>query len=150
VLDDCSGGDLYGYVLKHRPLDEPTAALVQLAIDVSRRSAARLYERTNWTCFGKTEILFGRKRKSSPKEVAPCKHPFTFYIIQMRVILLTRKKIIIILWPNRDDDNHILIIAIDMDSQMDERSGRTLFFDPSTNGEVLDLSLFCSLTVAVI
>jgi hypothetical protein len=32
----------------------------------------------------------------------------------MRTILLTRQEIIINIWPNRDDSDHVLIITIDV------------------------------------
>jgi hypothetical protein len=32
-------------------------------------------------------------------------------------ILLARKEVIIIIWPNLDNNNHFLIITIDVDSQ---------------------------------
>jgi hypothetical protein len=38
-----------------------------------------------------------------------------------------RKEVIIVIWPNRGNNDHDLIIAIDVDSQTDERSGRALF-----------------------
>jgi hypothetical protein len=48
----------------------------------------------------------------------------------MRAIRLMIKEIIIIIRPNRDDNNHALIIAIDVDSQTDERSGRAFALIP--------------------
>jgi hypothetical protein len=64
--------------------------------------------------------------------------------------MLTRKDVIITTWPDQDDNDHVLIITIDMDSQMDERSGRAFVLDPSRNHEALDLDLSCGWTVAVI
>jgi hypothetical protein len=68
----------------------------------------------------------------------------------MYVILLMRKEIIINIWPNRDNNDHILIITIDVDSQADERSASAFLFDPSKNHEALDLYLSRSWTVVLI
>jgi hypothetical protein len=61
-----------------------------------------------------------------------------------------RQEVIITIWPKRDDNNRVLIIAIDVDPQTAEQPGGAFFFDPSINHEVLDLYSSCSWTVAVI
>jgi hypothetical protein len=68
----------------------------------------------------------------------------------MCIILFTRQEISITIWPNRNGNDHVFIITKDVDSQMDERSGRTFLFDPSTKYEAPDPYLSCSWTVAVI
>jgi hypothetical protein len=64
----------------------------------------------------------------------------------MCIILLTGKEVIVTIWPNRCDNDHVLIMTIDVDSQADERSGRALFVDSSKNHAAVDLHL----SVAVI
>jgi hypothetical protein len=66
------------------------------------------------------------------------------------MILLTGKEVIMDIRQNRDDNNHVSIIAIGVDSQTDEWSGRPSFFDLTKNPEALDLYLWYSWTVAVI
>jgi hypothetical protein len=39
-------------------------------------------------------------------------------------VILLRKEVIVTIWPNRDDNDHVLITTIDVDSQTGERSGR--------------------------
>jgi hypothetical protein len=45
---------------------------------------------------------------------------FLFYIVQICVILSASKEVIIIIWPNRGDNNHALIVTIVVHSQTDE------------------------------
>jgi hypothetical protein len=61
-----------------------------------------------------------------------------------------RREVIITFWPNRDDNNHVLIITTGVELQTNERSGQAFLFDPSKNHEALDPYLSCSWTVAVI
>jgi hypothetical protein len=56
-----------------------------------------------------------KKEKLILKIVGIDQASFSFYIIQMRTILFARKEVIINIWPNRDDNNHVLIVTIDVD-----------------------------------
>jgi hypothetical protein len=56
----------------------------------------------------------------------------------MCIILATTNEVLITIWPNRDDSNHVLIIPIDVDSQKTNDQD-DLFFDPPKNREALDL-----------
>jgi hypothetical protein len=56
----------------------------------------------------------------------------------MYVIILTRKEIIITIWPNRDANDHRLIITRDAGSpKLNDQDD--LFFDRSDNYGALDL-----------
>jgi hypothetical protein len=73
------------------------------------RSAA-VSGRNSWTCFGKNSRLLERKGSSISKELELGSHPFSFYTVQMWVILFTRKEVIIKIWPNHDDSDRVSIV----------------------------------------
>jgi hypothetical protein len=52
-------------------------------------------------------------------------------------ILFTRKEVIVNIRPNRDDSDHVLAFAIDVDSQTTNDQD-DLFFDPLKNHKALD------------
>jgi hypothetical protein len=57
---------------------------------------------------------------------------------------------IIFIWSNHGDNDYVLIIVIDVNSQTGKRSRQALLFDSSEKPEALDLHLRCGWTVAAI
>jgi hypothetical protein len=82
--------------------------------------------------------------------------PFRSFFNRLSVLRTSMKEIAgyvltkVTIWPNRDDSDHVLVITIEVDSRMGDRSGRAFCFDPSKNHEALDLYLSCSWTADVI
>jgi hypothetical protein len=66
-------------------------------------------------CFWLIVNIVLKKGKPILKIVGIGQASIFFHIVQMRTILSTRKEFVIIIWPNRDDSDHILIVTIDVD-----------------------------------
>jgi hypothetical protein len=54
-------------------------------------------------------------------------NPFFFYTVQIHIVISTRKDVIIIIWLNRDDGDHVLIVMRDVNLE-DGRTIRMNFF----------------------
>jgi hypothetical protein len=64
--------------------------------------------------------IIRKKGKFIFKSIESDKYPFLFYILQLGVIILTRQDVTITIWLNRHDNDHVLMIMIDVDSQTDK------------------------------
>jgi hypothetical protein len=56
-----------------------------------------------------------RKKSSFSKELRSVRGLVFFYRAEIRIILLPRKYVLMNIRPNRDDSDHVLIVAIDID-----------------------------------
>jgi hypothetical protein len=92
--------------------------------------------------------LFLNKRKFTFKRLRSAQYPCLIYIVQMSIILFTRKDVIINIWSNHDNSDYVLIVTIYVDFGY-EWTIRTSFLSSFKNFKLLDLQLYCGCTIAV-
>jgi hypothetical protein len=97
-----------------RPSDSaPTGGTIETRSELLGRKGATIMPLGISLCRKQLDLFWGKlnivrkKGKLNFKSLKSGEHPFLFYLVQMCIILFTKKEIPFIDWPNRDDSDRL-------------------------------------------